>query len=119
MSTSCATLVPRIGEDELSDFFEGQAGSVDGDGFGGVFITRRDTGEDVVRAWGGQRGRVFEISKIEVLDKELLPLPDDVIGVFLETFLLEHARDYYRGRVDHVAFIWATGEPTIVDYPSQ
>ncbi len=97
--------------------YEGAAGGVDKEGFGPVFLLRRDNGKDVMRGHGGQRDRVFEVSKIEVFDPTLSR--DDIASLFGTVFLVKFTGDYYRGKVDRVSLTWADGQAIAFDYPEK
>ena len=97
--------------------YEGAAGDVDKEGFGPIFVMKRRSDIDVIRATAGLRDRVFEITKLEVLDESLTQ--DDVVALIVLVFLLHYTDDYYRGKADRVSIAWADGSRTVTfNYPA-
>ena len=97
--------------------YEGAAGDVDKEGFGPIFIMRRKSGDDVVKARAGLRERTFEITDVDVLDSKLTQ--DDVVALIVLVFLFHFTDDYYRDKADRVSIAWADGSKTVTfNYPA-
>ncbi len=100
---------------DISDY-EAAAGDVDAEGFGPMFINRRDSGEAVVRGAAGLRERVLEITNLEV-DDDLTR--EDVIALIVIVYLFGFTDDYYRAHADRVSLTWADGATTVTfNYPA-
>lgn len=102
--------------DDIQDY-EGAAGDVDDDDRGPIFISRRSTGADVIRAVAGVRARVLEVTALEVLDPSLDQ--DDVVALFTLVYLFHFTDDYYREEADRITLAWADGSRTLTfNYPA-
>jgi hypothetical protein len=97
--------------------YEGACGDVDENQFGPIFIMRRKSGDDVVKARAGLRDRTYEISDVEVLDPRLTQ--DDVVALVVLVYLLHFTDDYYREKADRVSLAWKDGSKTVTfNYPA-
>jgi hypothetical protein len=97
--------------------YEAASGDVlDGD-IEPVFVMRRATGSDVLKLHLVQRDRLLSC---ELLEAEHGFGLDDVVALFVRTYLGTLTDDYYRGRVDEVEIVPAAGGPSArFPYPSR
>src|SRR4030095_15101507 len=90
----------------IEERYEAAAGDLDDQDWAPVFISRRDTGEDVITLKIREEGHLL-VGTYEILDPELDR--DDVVVLFAQTFLRTHANDWYRDKVDEIVLDPADG----------
>lgn len=97
--------------------YEGAAGDVDAEERGPIFIMRRSTGADAVRATLVIRNRVLEFTAVEVLEHSLDH--NDVVTLLAQVYLFDFVDDYYRGEADRMTLSWADGSRQLdLPYPT-
>lgn len=73
-----------------------------------VFISRRETGRDVITIHLRHEGRILT-GTIVAIEEELSL--DDIVALFARTYLGTLTMDFYRGQVDEVVLIDSRGGP--------
>jgi hypothetical protein len=96
--------------------FEASSSDLDANGDEPIFVTRRSTGADAIEGSLRLEHRELRVS-IHVLDPSLSQ--DDVVALFVLTYLRTLTADHYRDLADRVAIIWADGSRTVsFNYPN-